>query len=79
VVFAGHTATSDSSAIACCPSVDRTCGHINFFTTPDAARDWAARNPEVTGVVLDQDKALTCGVAEFGDLMQHPTRRPSGE
>ncbi|MGH8828790.1 MAG: organomercurial lyase, partial [Jiangellaceae bacterium] len=35
VVFAG--ATDD----ACCPSVDRTCGHINFFTSSEAAHAWA--------------------------------------
>jgi hypothetical protein len=67
VVFAGHTA---STGTGCCPSVDRTCGHINFFTTPAAGREWAARNPGVTGAVLGQDQALTCGIAEFGDLMQ---------
>lgn len=33
VVFAGTIGG------ACCPSVDRTCGHINFFTTPEAARN----------------------------------------
>jgi hypothetical protein len=68
VVFAGN------SGDACCPSVDRTCGHINFFTMPDAARDWAARNPDVTGVVLDQDQALASGIAEFGALMRPSTR-----
>ncbi|MGH3864386.1 alkylmercury lyase family protein [Actinokineospora sp.] len=64
VVFAGQAGD------ACCPSVDSTCGHINFFTTPDAAHDWAARNPGITGVVLDQDQALAGGIAEFGALLQ---------
>jgi hypothetical protein len=64
VVFAGNTGD------ACCPSVDRTCGHINFFTTPQAARDWAARNPDVTGNVLDQVQALASGVAEFGAFLR---------
>lgn len=64
VVFAGDAGD------ACCPSVDRTCDHINFFTTSDAAREWAANNPGVTGVVLDQEQALACGVAEFGSLLR---------
>ncbi|MFI7676388.1 alkylmercury lyase family protein [Actinophytocola sp. NPDC049390] len=72
VVFAGTTAG------ACCPSVDRTCGHINFYTTADAAHDWATRHPEVTGVVLDQAQALTCGIAEFGALIR-PLDQPAGE
>jgi hypothetical protein len=63
VVFAA--ATSD----ACCPSVDRTCGHINFFTSPDAARALAADNPTATGVLLDQAQALAGGIAEFGDWL----------
>lgn len=65
VVLAGHTGVDD----ACCPSVDRTCGHIDFFTTPDAAHDWVAAHPDVTSVVLDQGQALINGIAEFGDLM----------
>jgi hypothetical protein len=71
VVFAG--ATGDG----CCPSVDRTCGHINFFTTAEAARAWAARNPGVTGNVLNRDQALAHGITEFGGLLKplgHNTR-----
>jgi hypothetical protein len=64
VVFAGDTGG------ACCPSVDRTCDHINFFTSPEAAHEWAANNPGVNGVVLDQEQALACGVAEFGSLLR---------
>ena len=64
VVFAGGTGD------ACGPSVDRTCGHINFFTSSDAARDWVTRNPEVSGFLLDQDQALASGVAEFGALLE---------
>lgn len=68
VVFAGTTGER------CCPSVDRTCSHINFFTAPDAAHAWAADNPGVSGVVLDQDQALASGEAEFGALL-----RPAGQ
>ena len=63
VVFTGTTG-------ACCaPSADRTCGQINFFTTADAAQDWATRHPEITGSVLDQHHALTDAITEFGDLL----------
>lgn len=64
VVFAGNTGDT------CCPSADRTCDHINFFTTPDAAHTWAADHPAITGALLDQDHALACGVAEFGLLLR---------
>lgn len=64
VVLAG--ATDD----ACCPSVDRTCGHINFFTSARAAQAWQAAHPHITCVILDQAEALACGVAEFGALMR---------
>jgi len=64
VVFAG------ASGDACCPSINRTCHHINFFTSHAASRDWVARNPTVTGIVLDQTQALASGVAEFGALLK---------
>lgn len=63
VVLAG------SRSDACCPSVDRTCGNINFFTSEQAAHAWAARRPEVSGAVLDQAHALACGVTEFSTLL----------
>jgi hypothetical protein len=59
-----------STGHTCCPSVDRTCGTINFFTTPAAACAWAASNPALTTTVLDQDQALTHGIAEFGTLLR---------
>ena len=46
VVFAGTTAGDR------CHAADRTCGHINFFTSARAARTWAKANPAVTGTVL---------------------------
>jgi hypothetical protein len=64
VVFAGATAD------ACCPSADRTCGYINFFTTAQAAKDWAACHPDVTGVILDQADALNRGITEFGEFLR---------
>ncbi len=71
-VFAGHTGSDPT----CCPSVDRSCGHINFFTTLDAAHDWAARNPGVTGVVLDQCQALARGIAHLGALLRSADQEP---
>jgi hypothetical protein len=64
VVFAGTTGGD------CCHTADRTCGYINFFTTARAARTWARANPEVTGTVLGQARALSAGIAEFGAFMQ---------
>ncbi|MGH2669123.1 MAG: organomercurial lyase, partial [bacterium] len=63
VVFGGSTDDP------CCPSVDRSCGNINFFTTADAARTWAIGHPDVSGHVLDQATALRKGIAEFGELL----------
>lgn len=54
----------------CCPSVDRSCGNINFFSTADAAHAWARSNPHVTGTVLDQHTALARGIAEFGAMLR---------
>lgn len=56
----------------------RTCGHINFFTSPASARAWAAGRAEITGVVLDQAQSLACGVAEFGTLLGAPATRADG-
>jgi hypothetical protein len=64
VVFAGATGGD------CCHAADRTCEHINFFTSAQAARAWAHANPAVTGTVLRRAQALRRGVAEFGALMQ---------
>jgi hypothetical protein len=64
VVYAG------AAGEACCgPSVDRTCGHINFFTTPSAARAWADARPRLTRRVLGRTEALALAVAEFGTLL----------
>ncbi|WP_051772733.1 alkylmercury lyase family protein [Saccharothrix sp. NRRL B-16314] len=65
VVLAG-TATDDG----CCPSADRTCGYINFFTSTQAACNWADAHPEITATVLDQTQALASGITEFGALLQ---------
>jgi alkylmercury lyase-like protein len=64
VVFAGDTGDPG------CPSVDRSCGYISFFTTRRAARDWARRHPEITGTVLRRDGALRMGIETFGALLQ---------
>jgi hypothetical protein len=70
VVFAGAAGEPG------CPSADRSCGYINFFTSARAVRAWARRHPEVTGAVLSRQGALRCGIAEFGSLMQAP--QPAG-
>lgn len=68
VVFAGTIADCD----ACCPSVDRSCGHINFFTRRRAARAWASDHPDITGTILSRRQALRWGIAEFGALLHQP-------
>jgi len=70
IVFAG--ATGDEG----CPSADRACGYINFFTSARAARAWVRRHPEVTGTVMSRQGALHCSIAEFGTLMQ--AAQPAG-
>jgi hypothetical protein len=64
VVFAGATGGD------CGHAADRSCGHINFFTTARAARTWAKANPAVTGRILGRTAALSAGVAEFGAFMR---------
>jgi Alkylmercury lyase len=64
VVFAGDTGDPG------CPSADRCCGYISFFTTGRAARAWAGRHPEITGTVLRRDGALRMGAETFGALLQ---------
>jgi hypothetical protein len=73
VVFAGATGDAD------CPSADRSCGHINFFTNGRAARAWARGHPEVTGTVLRRDGALRIGIDEFGTLLQPADNDASGQ
>jgi Alkylmercury lyase len=72
VVFSG--ATGDAS----CPSVDRTCRYINFFTSARAARDWVAGHPDISGTMLGQAQALRHGIAEFGALMRAGARGAGG-
>lgn len=55
---------------ACCgPSVDRTCGNINFFTTGDCAWTWTAAHPTVSSRILSGDAALAEAVDEFGLML----------
>lgn len=71
VVFVG------SAGDPCRPSVDRSCGYINFFASGRSARAWAARHPEVTGRLLTREGALGIGIAQFGNLLRAvPTQSP---
>lgn len=67
VVFAGQQA--DGAAAEVC------CGHVNFFASAEAAEAWAAAHPQVTGRVLDQDRALELGAAIFGPLLAGHARK----
>lgn len=73
VVFAGDTGNEG------CPSADRCCGYISFFTTARAARAWASRHPEITGSVLSRDGALRIGIDTFGSLLQPAANNAAGE
>jgi Alkylmercury lyase len=64
VVFAGSSGQRGR------PSVDRCCGHINFFTNARAARAWAGKHPEITGTILRQRGALRLAIEEFGAMLQ---------
>lgn len=61
---------------ACCPSVDRTCGHINFFTSANAAHRWAATHPRVTATLLGHEQAVACAIAEFANLLRPERHTP---
>jgi alkylmercury lyase-like protein len=50
-------------------SAESCCGTINFFSTRSHAQAWAADHPELSGVVLDQDRALAVGIRCFGTLL----------
>ncbi len=39
----------------------------------DAAADWAARHPSVSGMVLEQPLALAAGIAEFATMLEQPS------
>ncbi|WP_158888210.1 alkylmercury lyase family protein [Amycolatopsis anabasis] len=59
----------------CCAttSAGTCCGYINFFTSHRNALAWAENRPDLTGRVLDQDRALAAGVRCFGDLLRTRT------
>ncbi len=64
VVYAGHTSgqCEGSSASVC-------CGYMNFFASRAAAASWAAAHPDISGGILDQDRALHIGIGIFGKLL----------
>jgi hypothetical protein len=64
VVYAGRAGSQCAG-----PSASVCCGYINFFATEAAAAAWAASHPEITGGILDQDRALKTGIGIFGRLL----------
>lgn len=72
VVFNGERTGCSSAPDAVVPSVaaDACCAAMNFFTTRNSARAWAAAHPEVTGRTLSQQKALAIGIQIFGHLLR---------
>ncbi|MEU2607701.1 alkylmercury lyase family protein [Streptomyces albus] len=51
------------------PAADVACGALNFFTSRDTARAWAAQHPDHTGKAIDQDRAEALGRSIFGALL----------
>ncbi|MGH3738393.1 MAG: alkylmercury lyase family protein [Micromonosporaceae bacterium] len=51
-------------------AAERVCGFVNFFTSPEVAEEWTRTRPEISGYVLEQDKALAYAIKQFGDLMR---------
>jgi len=51
------------------PSASVCCGYMNFFATRPAAAAWAVSHPQITGGILDQNRALEMGIGIFGQLL----------
>jgi hypothetical protein len=64
VVYVGHT---DGQCAG--PSASVCCGYMNFFATRASSETWAASHPNVSGGILDQDRALQMGAGIFGRLL----------
>jgi len=81
VTFSGATASWDppgAIVFAGCtdcdgPAEQVSCGYLNFFAGPAAAREWARQHPEVTGRVMDHARAEALGAQTFGSLLSDGT------
>lgn len=51
------------------PSADTSCNYLNFFTDRPGAEAWAARHPDISGVVVDLAAAHELGNRIFADLL----------
>jgi hypothetical protein len=65
VVFAGRTAGECAG-----PSAAVCCRYMNFFATRASAAAWAAAQPEISGGILDQERAVQVGIRIFGELLR---------
>jgi Alkylmercury lyase len=68
----------DSGADSCRsprPAADRCCGTLNFFTDKASARIWLAEHRDISGRIVDQERALQIGVETFCDLLGRRSRR----
>ena len=61
VVFAGRTAGECAG-----PSAAVCCRYMNFFAT----RASAAAQAEISGGILDQERAVQVGIRIFGELLR---------
>jgi Alkylmercury lyase len=79
VVFVGSDSAAEPPRGDCCPpsadgrctgaAADRCCAVMNLFTSPANAQDWLASHPTVSGVLLNQERALRLAVDIFGHLL----------
>jgi hypothetical protein len=64
-VLIAHTGTRGPSALC-------TCGHVNFYSTPERARADLAANRQLTGRILDHDDAIELARSIFAGLLPDP-------
>jgi hypothetical protein len=63
VVVAGASDGSGDSFRGCCPV-------LNFFVSPDNAKQWLEQRPNVRGEVVSMRDAIAAGRAVFGDVFR---------
>lgn len=52
------------------PAAEVSCGFVNFFADPAAARAWEQAHPEITRTILGQQQAERLGRDIFGPLLR---------
>lgn len=63
VVFVGTASHTGAAADVCCE-------YVNFFVSRTIADAWVQAHPEITGTIIDQQRAVQLGATVFGTLLQ---------